>query len=82
MRSLTLGHGVGRLAAIRGMSKKMLMRQAEQQFDRGGLARPVGSQEPEDRVLLHRQVQVLQGLHLFVGLAQVAALAPPDGAAQ
>jgi hypothetical protein len=38
-----------------------------------GLARSVGSQEAEDRMLLHRQVEVLQRLHLLSRLAQVVS---------
>ena len=47
------------------------LNQAEQELDGGALARPVGSQEAEDRVLPHGQAEALQGLSLFVDLAQV-----------
>ncbi len=50
--------------------------QGREDADRGGLPRPVGSEETEDRALLHRQVHAFHGLHLPEGLLQT--LGPDD----
>jgi hypothetical protein len=42
----------------------------EEQLDSSALTRPVGSQETEDRVLGHAQVELVEDFHAFVGLAQ------------